>query len=161
MPHPTVKSAPKIANARRFIESGESVSGTSPVSAFSRLADRLPELSEEELAALPPVSWTIKGVKAESKDALEITLSGSFPLVCQRCFKRLDWNVNGKTTALAAMTEEELVALDDASEMEVVLCGGGIDCLALVEDELLLSLPYSPMHDAGDPDCAAPDAANH
>jgi uncharacterized protein len=47
-------------------------------------------------------------------------------------------------------TEEELEKLPETRE-GVVMAEEGLDVVALIEDELLLSLPMIPMHD--DPSC--------
>jgi uncharacterized protein len=52
------------------------------------------------------------------------------------------------------MSEAEGDALDAGSDEEVLVAAEPLDALALVEDELLLSLPYAPTH--ADGECAAP-----
>jgi uncharacterized protein len=51
---------------------------------------------------------------------------------------------------LLARDERELAALDAGSESEVVLAEGSLDPLTLVEDELVLALPFAPRHAEGD-----------
>ncbi|MDR0587883.1 MAG: DUF177 domain-containing protein [Burkholderiales bacterium] len=147
---------PKISNSHRFAASGETVSGSAPVIGFERLLERIPE--NVDVNSLLPLSWAIRGTKdALGRPALEISVDGVFPLTCQRCLGRLDWTIKQTTTVLIASSETELAALDDASEMEVVLCAGGIDAAALIEDELLLALPFAPMHEEMDAQCAMND----
>jgi hypothetical protein len=49
----------------------------------------------------------------------------------------------------SARDEAEAVRLDGASECEVILASAPIEALAVVEDELLLSLPFAPRHEQG------------
>jgi len=70
------------------------------------------------------------------------------PLVCQRCLQPFDFAVAQQTGLLLAREEAELEALD-AGEAEVVLAAAPLDALTLVEDEVLLSLPFAPSHDEG------------
>jgi uncharacterized protein len=75
-------------------------------------------------------------------------------LVCQRCLNPFAVPVAQETMLLLAGDEAELARLDDA-EPEVVLANAPVDPVALVEDELLLSLPFSPRHE----ECATTGAA--
>ena len=60
-----------------------------------------------------------------------------------------------RTVALLARSEAEGDALDAGSDEEVLVAAEPLDALKLVEDELLLSLPYAPTH--ADGECAAPE----
>ena len=48
-----------------------------------------------------------------------------------------------------ARTEAELERLDESAEGDAILVGERNDLVALVEDEVLLSLPMAAMHEAG------------
>ena len=88
------------------------------------------------------------------RPALAIEVSGVVPLECQRCLKPLAWTVSQKTVVALAGSEGEADALDAEADGEVVLAAGPLDPIELVEDELLLSLPYAPTHAEGE--CMAP-----
>ena len=62
-----------------------------------------------------------------------------------------------QTTLLLAHDEQELAHLDESDEREVLLAAGPLDPLDIVEEELVLSLPYVPRCDR--PDCMADAAA--
>ena len=95
-----------------------------------------------------PIDWSIEGRNsAQGRPALGIDIAGHAPLVCQRCLGRVDWPVDQATEVLLAADERELAALDEASEDEVVLADGPLDAAELVEDELVLTLPFAPMHE--------------
>jgi uncharacterized protein len=103
------------------------------------------------------VEWTIAGTTdAQGRPAISVTLDGSVPLVCQRCLGTLDLPIGQSTRLLLARDDDELVRLDESSEDEVVLANVPLDPVALVEDELLLTLPFAPRHEAS---CQAQDAA--
>jgi uncharacterized protein len=77
--------------------------------------------------------------------ALEIALTGSVPLTCQRCLRTFGWPVRQTTLVRLARDEAELVRIDQADhEHEAVLANAPLDALTLIEDELLLTLPYVP-----------------
>jgi uncharacterized protein len=91
------------------------------------------------------VSWQIAGVvDASGRPALEISLDGAVPLVCQRCLQPFSWPVAQCTVLLLAHDERELARLDVDDEHEVVLAAAPLDAATLTEDELLLTLPFVP-----------------
>jgi uncharacterized protein len=120
---------------------------------------KLPRLDDRVAGSGGHVDWTIRGTQdAEGRPALAIDLDGVVPLTCQRCLGVVDERVGQSTLLLLARDDDELVRLDEASEHEVVSAREPLDPLALVEDELLLTLPFAPRHESG---CAPPagDAA--
>jgi uncharacterized protein len=93
------------------------------------------------------VLWRIEGSEdAEGRPALEIEVSGAVSLTCQRCLDDFTWPIAQRTEVLLAHDERELAALDAQSSSEVVLAGKPMPALTLVEDELLLALPFAPRH---------------
>jgi uncharacterized protein len=94
-----------------------------------------------------PIAWSIEGRKsAAGRPSLGLDITGSAPLVCQRCLGRVDWPVDQSIEVLLAADERELKVLDEASEDEVILADSAVDAAELVEDELVLTLPFAPMH---------------
>jgi len=103
-----------------------------------------------------PVTWSITGTAdASGRPAIAIEIEGTVPLECQRCLAPMRWPVRQRTVTLLAKSEVEGDALDEGTEDEVLVAAEPLDALTLVEDELLLSLPYAPTH--ADGECAAPD----
>ena len=103
-----------------------------------------------------PIKWSITGTTdALGRLAIAIELEGSVPLECQRCLAPMAWSVQQRTVALLARSDAEGDALDSDSDEEVLVAAKPLDALALVEDELLLSLPYAPTH--ADGECVAPE----
>jgi len=93
------------------------------------------------------VEWRIEGSEdADGRPALGIEVSGAVSLTCQRCLDDFEWPIAQRTEVLLAHDERELAALDAQSSAEVVLAGKPMPALALVEDELLLALPFAPRH---------------
>ena len=119
---------------------GATVAGTVDAASLPRAADRL-----APGAGVAAVSWNIAGTAdAMGRAALEIRLDGVVPLVCQRCLQTFDWPVVQRTLLLLARNARELAGLDDDDEHEVVLADAPLEALPLVEDELLLTLPFVP-----------------
>ncbi|CAG0991850.1 hypothetical protein BURK1_02311 [Burkholderiales bacterium] len=113
-------------------------------------ARSLPNVAESLVAGDDPVpiAWTIAGrASADDRPALEIDLTGSVPLVCQRCLGPVDWPVAQATEVLLARDEKELVRLDAEVDGEVILADRPLDPATLVQDELVLTLPFAPRHE--------------
>src|SRR5450432_1211236 len=145
---------PTRFDALKLSASGESLAGEVDAANLPRVADRL--ASEAGSAG---IAWRlIGGVDGQRRPALTLALTGSVPLICQRCLQPFAAIVDQSTELLLARSEAELARLD-ADEIEVVLATERLDPLTLVEDELLLSLPFSPRHADGECDAAVPTAA--
>ena len=129
---------------------GESLSGVVEARRLPRLADRA---VGDPSAGEASIRWNITGGKdGKGHPRLELELDGDVTMTCQRCLRPLVVPVDQHTVLLLARDESELMRLD-AEEPEVMLATAPLDALTLVEDELLLSLPFSPRH--ADGACAA------
>jgi uncharacterized protein len=165
-------------DAFRLCASHGEIAGTLSPAALGRLDDRLfdpayenadenavdENVADEDAVAEHAdagdgrIDWSIRGgADAQGRPALIVSIEGSVPLQCQRCLGRLDLPVSQSTTVLLARDDDELVHLDDASEQEVVLANAPLDAVTLVEDELLLTLPFAPRHETP---CEEAGAAN-
>lgn len=130
-------------DAFRLVRSAGTISG-------SLDARQLPNVAETLVAGddAVPIAWSIVGrASAEGRAALAIDVEGSVPLVCQRCLGPIDWPVRQATEVLLAGDERELVRLDADTESEVILADAPLDAAELVEDELVLALPFAPRHE--------------
>ncbi len=130
---------------------GAAIAGTLGASALPRVTDRLAD-GEARIA------WRIAGAAdALGRPAIEVSLEGAVPLECQRCLRTFSWPVAQRTLLLLARDEGDLARLDENDVHEVILAATPQDPVALVEDELLLTLPFAPHCDRDD--CATRTAA--
>ena len=145
------KSAPGSAarfDALKLSANGGALAGRLDASTLPRLADRL-----APRAGPAPIDWSIAGGRdAQGRPALTLTLKGTVPLICQRCLGLFAAAVTQSTLLLIARDDAELKRLD-SEEPEVLLASAPLEVQALIEDELLLSLPFAPRHP--DDACAA------
>jgi uncharacterized protein len=109
-----------------------------PLAEFSRVRERLGALD-----------GTVNGRVRFGRDgeyvvaALEI--SGSVPLICQRCLKLMPWKIDGQ--ALVALLGADAQADRVPEHLEPMLAEGGrISLRDLLEEELLLELPIVALH---------------
>lgn len=134
-------------DAWRLVRERGTLEGSLDAVALPRMADRLVERA--------PVHWRIRGtVDAMGRPALRLDVDGELPLTCQRCLGAYRWPVDQHTEVLLGASADEVARLDNESELEVVLASGPIDPLELVEDELVLAVPFAPRHPQGE--CAPP-----
>lgn len=98
--------------------------------------------------------WKATGfVSRQKKLHLDLEIAGIVDLVCQRCLEPVKLKLALQRRFLIARTEQEADAVPmDDDTMEVVVGSDSFDFEALVEDEVLLSLPLVPMHQ----DCRQP-----
>ncbi|HEY0961186.1 MAG TPA: YceD family protein [Pseudomonadales bacterium] len=91
------------------------------------------------------------GRDEEGRRVLAGTLDSTVKAACQRCLQEMDLDLHSSLSLFVVDTEEELQELRDDQDGVVMPEDGNLDVLALIEDELLLSLPMIPMHE--DPAC--------
>lgn len=134
-------------DAFRLAATGGEVRGEVDPATLERLAERVAGPGGS-------LAWRVRGTAdEEGRPALAVEVTGRVPLTCQRCLGVLHAEVDQSTLLLLARDEAEFVRLDEASGHEVVDARAPLDAAVLVEDELLLTLPFAPRHEDG---CAAP-----
>ncbi|MFZ2161953.1 MAG: YceD family protein [Sideroxyarcus sp.] len=133
--------------ARPFIDSvdfarnGKEIRGEIAVSELSRLGDLLAK-SEGSL------TYIVSGFREGDGDMLGISLQGSCTLRCQRCLGELEYPVD-MTSRLLLLPADRLDEVEDDDEVEAIEADPKLDVLALIEEELLLGLPFAPRHPEG------------
>ena len=82
--------------------------------------------------------------------SLRLEIRGAVVLTCQRCLGDLPHEVEIAHLLHLARDAAELERLDAAPGAEAILAPSTLDLVALVEDEVLLSLPLAAMHAEGE-----------
>lgn len=127
---------------------GQGHQGEAPLTEFTRLLDGLPQQAERK------VSWTLVG-ETDSLQRCFLTLRANavVTLECQRCLTEFDLPLRVETRLQLVETEAEIEAEDeeigeeDPDSPDQVVGSAYFDVLSLVEDELILALPYVPKHE--------------
>jgi uncharacterized protein len=131
---------------------------------FSRDAARLvgegvladwPRLADEQFGdslLAGPVRWQLQGrtqVQSGAADQVWLDLKAelSLPMQCQRCLTPVLQTVQAERSFRFVADEATAAALDDEAEEDILVLSRDFDALALVEDELILSLPLVPLHE--------------
>jgi len=145
-PERNMKQKPGTFDAYRLAREGGVLEGTLDAMASDRLADRVADVDD----MTGEIAWRISGTtNALGRPALAIELHGNVPLECQRCLEPFDFPVEQRTVAVLAKDEAAADALDADSDEEVLVADHPLEAAELVEDELLLTLPFAPMHEPG------------
>lgn len=130
-----------IIHSADFAREGGKLSGVLAVSGLDRLHDRLANAQGE-------ATWQlVGGVDKLERPFLRLTVDAKVELVCQRCLKAMPFVIAADTVLTQFLDE---VSLDEAVEqdddLEGIVIEPELDVEMLVEDEMLLALPYAPRH---------------
>jgi uncharacterized protein len=130
-----------------FAKSGKELRGEISIIEMPRLSDLLSN-SEGTL------NYRVIGSREGDSHKLEITLKGKCNLRCQRCLEELSYPLD-LSVDLQLLRAEMLEQDDDEDSVEdAIEASRHLDVLALIEDEVLLNLPFAPKHPEGT--CATP-----
>lgn len=141
-----------------FARQGRAISGEVAVAALGRLADAVAEPSGSLQCALRGLPGE---QRRDGKPGLELEVSGSLKLRCQRCLQAMDFPLR-LASRLLPMAPGEPWPEDDGDiagdelddEWDAIEASGEQSVLALIEDEVLLALPIVPRHAACEPPAA-------
>ena len=145
---------PEHTDTSKLFSRNGTVSAVLPLAKLPRL---VASLAEAPLAADNEVAVELNfGHDGEGRRRLSGSLHTRVTQLCQRCLQPMQEELHCSLDLLVLDSEEELNELPEAETVAIDVIVdevGDLDILALVEDELLLSLPLVPMHQ--DTDCSA------
>lgn len=143
--------AGKLINSIEFARDGRELTGQIAVSAMTRLHD---VVLVGEGNSRGQMSVAVRGeLDAERKHWLHLAIQGELTVTCQRCLQALIEPVSIESHVRLIRPGEPWPEdeLDDGSDEEpddAIEAGDALELLALVEDEIILVLPYAPTHAA-------------
>lgn len=114
-----------------------------------------PRLAEEQRTGTllaGPVVWQLHGRLVPQSGGsdeiwLDVQACVQLPMQCQRCLTPVLETVEAERSFRFVADEATAAALDDEAEEDILVFSRDFDALALVEDELILSLPLVPLHE--------------
>jgi uncharacterized protein len=123
----------------RFCKDATSLSGSLTPSDLPRLAAEV--LPESDFL----VTWQAQG---ESPDLLELALQAKVQMRCQRCLGALEEAIDVSYGFRFVKDESTAQAEDEASdEVDHLVHSKQFDLQELIEDEMLMALPFVSLHD--------------
>jgi len=131
-----------IIDGYEFATSGARLDGVWPLADFARLRPSL-------LSDAGEIEYSLLGVSdAQDRPALRLTIRGSLQLRCQRCLAPLELPLRVEAVLALARSQAEIDALPvEAEGPDWVLAVKAMEVRDLLEDELLLAVPYAPRHE--------------
>ncbi len=148
-----------VIDSLEFSREGRKLEGEIAVAALGRLADVVVE-------PVGTLHCTLRGLQSgqrrDAKPGMELVVSGSLRLRCERCLQPMDFPLRMASRLLLVAAGEpwpdegEDVEQDD-DEWDAIEASREQSVLALVEDEVLLALPIVPRHEACKPPVAMED----
>lgn len=139
-PDPTALDLPALCRH------GAEFDGELPLARMERLAQALAAVTDgaagwSAQASLVPVTG------GDPEMWLTLQARAEVPLQCQRCLQALTETLTVDRRFRFVRSEEEAAELDEESEDDVLALPARLDLLALLEDELILTLPIVPRHE--------------
>src|SRR5580765_3278763 len=133
---------PSLIDAFEFAAAGARRQGVWAVGDFPRLRDML-------VSSAGAIRYEIDGVHdARGRPALHVKLRGVLQLRCQRCLESMRFDVDTDETLVLAATQAEIDADPaDTSAPDRLLAAEELPVRDVIEDELILALPYAPRHE--------------
>lgn len=124
-----------------FARNGKELHGKVGLAEMLRLADVVLGLEGD-------LRYSVQGSLEGGRDILNISLHGSCILRCQRCLGEMHHpiDVNSRLWLLPA---DRLNEVEEDDDVDVIEMDSKLDIITLMEDELLLGLPFAPRHPEG------------
>jgi uncharacterized protein len=141
---------PDRLDVRAFAQHAAQLEGHVLLSKCERLAQDL--YSEEPDFASKAVHWKARGESAAvsggvAQSWLHLSVSTDLPLPCQRCLQAMHEPVDIERSFRFVRDEEEAAAQDEDANEDLLVAAKQFDLLALIEDELIMAMPFAPAHD--------------
>lgn len=132
-----------------FAREGRALAGDRPVASFERLAKVV-------VADSGDLKFEVTGIHdhdlGQDEFFIDIVASGTLMLRCERCLAAMAWpfEVSGRLLLVPpghALPDEEL----DEEDFDPIHASRTLELLPLIEDEVLLALPFAPRHEQCEP----------
>ena len=129
-----------VIDSLEFARNSGTLHGKIAVADFQRLQDAL-HSSEGVL------EYTLASrLNGHGRPVLRCEVKGELQLTCQRCLGGYAYPLAVRSDLMLVKDEAELAESDNEADTDAIVADPRMDVLALVEDEVLLALPISPMH---------------
>lgn len=132
-----------VIDSLEFARTEQTLRGSLPIPGLARLKDSLHD-------TLGQVEFVVRGgTDARHRPILTLDISGVLHLQCQRCLGLLEFPLRLSNTLLLVSRADVAAGELDDEDVERIEASTEIDVASVIEDEIILSLPYAPRHDEG------------
>lgn len=132
-----------VIDSLEFAQTGQSLRGSLPIPELTRLRESLADTVGE-------VVFVVTGGRDERRRlTLSVDVKGLLHLQCQRCLGTLDYPLRLVNRLLLVEPGAANADEQEAESAEWIEASATLDLAQLVEDEILLGLPFSPRHEEG------------
>jgi uncharacterized protein len=136
-------SARTVIDGLEFSRADKELRGSLQVAELNRLRDALFDMEGR-------VDFLLEGGRDQrDRPTLFLEISGLLRLRCQRCMGPLRYPLYVANTVLLVRADEPLPEEDAPDAPDCIAAGAGMDVATLIEDEIVLDLPYAPRHPEG------------
>jgi len=123
-------------------------------------ASQLMRVKEKLASDAGSLDWSLLGeVSSSGEPTLHFELNGVLTIACQRCLEPIQLDLNIKSKFILVKDESEIPLEDEeVDDKDYLVADVAFDVMQLIEDEVLLAIPYAPMHNIKD--CPAGDVVS-
>jgi len=131
---------PILINNLEFAQKQEKLKGKLKIKQCERLLEALAPPSK----AHQDIHYELQGHRDKLYlPSLHLSIVTTLPVVCQRCLTDMTIKLSLTFNYLVGDTEPE----DDGDEVDWLEASREMDLVELIEDELIVAMPISPVHD--------------
>lgn len=128
-----------VFDSLEFARSGQELQGTVGVAQLARLADSLFDTTGS-------LKYRLMGDHdAQQRPRVKLSVEGEINLKCQRCLGSLAYPVAVETNLLV-LTDGSSAESTEIEDLDGIPADAHTDVWALVEDEVLLTIPFAARH---------------
>ena len=155
---------PRRVHIQAFAKASGRYAGEERLGQFQRLLEETRGLGSESMVTYEFAADMRKDAAGMAEPWLHLSVQACLPLTCQRCLGPVEVGVRVERDFRFVANEELAAIEDEESEEDVLVSSRSFNVLELAEDELLMDMPVSPMHEtcpvsvrleASDPDFEA------
>lgn len=137
---------PRRLPVATLADAGARLHGQTPLRELPRLASACPASAGDT-----PIQWQVqfstRQPPGQSKEVwLELQAEVALTLECQRCLQAMPEPLQVQRAFRFAPDEATAARLDEELDEDVLVISRQFDLLELIEDELIMALPFAPRH---------------